>query len=56
MQAIKIVLPPGFNQAVSFFVPDNLPLCFSVLASAHAVRWLWAWKMHFIELYAKSAR
>lgn len=54
LTSIIIVTPPMFHQAMSLIIPDNLPLCFSAIISAHIIRWVWAWQVHFIELYASS--
>jgi hypothetical protein len=49
---IAIVAPPEFGHAMSLIIPNNLPLCFSAIVSAHVVRWVWIWQVHFIEMYA----
>lgn len=52
MFGIAVVAPPQFAQAMSMIIPNNLPLCFSAIVSAHVVRWVWIWQVHFIEMYA----
>lgn len=52
MAGIVVIAPPSFNQAMSLIIPSNLPICFSALVSAHIVRWVWIWQVHFIEMYA----
>lgn len=49
---IAVVAPPEFGQAMSLIMPNNLPLCMSAIVSAHVVRWVWIWQVHFIEFYA----
>ena len=49
---IAIVAPPEFGHAMSLIMPSNLPLCVSAIVSAHVVRWVWIWQVHFIEMYA----
>jgi hypothetical protein len=49
---IVIVAPPDFAQAMSLIIPNNLPICMSAIVSAHVVRWVWIWQVHFIEFYA----
>lgn len=52
MVGIAIIAPPMFIQAMSLIIPSNLPVCFSAIVSAHIVRWVWIWQVHFIEMYA----
>lgn len=52
MAGIIVIAPPSFNQAMSLIIPSNLPICFSAIVSAHVVRWVWIWQVHFIEMYA----
>lgn len=52
MAGIAIVSPPYFMQAMAFIIPSNLPICLSAIVSAHVVRWVWIWQVHFIEMYA----
>ncbi|WP_366943193.1 DUF5455 family protein [Zhongshania sp.] len=51
---ISIVAPAEFAQGMSLIIPTNLPICLSSIVSANTIRWLWIWKVHFIEMYASG--
>lgn len=51
---ISVSFPPFFNHAMSLIIPDNFSLCLSSIVSAHVIKWVWSWQVHFIEMYASS--
>lgn len=51
---ISIVIPDFVQQGIDMVIPSNFLPCVSAVVSAKVVRWVWIWKVHFIELYANT--
>lgn len=54
IDSLIVITPDFFAQAASMVIPDNAPLCISAVFSAHIVRYIWVWKVHFIELFGSA--
>ncbi|RZM76428.1 hypothetical protein C3B51_17845 [Pseudoalteromonas rubra] len=52
--AISVVAPEGLIHGASLVIPDNAAVCLSSIVSAHAVRYVWVWKVYFIESFAQG--
>ncbi len=50
--AVSLVVPSYVRQGLDMCIPANFSYCFSLVAGAKIVRWVWIWKVHFIEMYA----
>ena len=55
ISGIAVVVPPDVQTAFNMITPDNFWVCFSALFSAKLIRWVWAWKVHFVEMYANGS-
>lgn len=51
ISSISVVTPGFIQDGLNMIIPSNFSLCVSVLISAKLIRWAWAWKVHFIEMY-----
>lgn len=47
--SISVLTPPGFNQAMSMVMPDNVPGLISILISARILRWVYEWNVKIIQ-------
>lgn len=54
IMAISVVAPEGLVHGASLVIPNNAAICLSAIASAHAVRYVWIWKVYFIESFAQG--
>lgn len=52
--AVSVVAPEGLVQGASLVIPDNAAICVSSIISAHAIRYVWSWKVYFIESFAQG--
>jgi hypothetical protein len=52
VDGISLYIPPEILEGASMVIPSNLSPCLSAIIGAHTVRWVWIWKVHFIEMYA----
>ncbi|MCK5616646.1 DUF5455 family protein [Candidatus Pacearchaeota archaeon] len=50
--SIVLTTPSYVQQGLNMVLPSNFSFCVSALLGAKIVRWVWAWKVHFIEMYA----
>ena len=55
ISSIVVVVSPDVQTALNMITPDNFWVCFSALFSAKLIRWVWAWKVHFVEMYANGS-
>lgn len=54
MLGISLVAPDYLVNAASLVIPDNAALCVASLISAHAIRYVWVWKVYFIESFGRG--
>lgn len=50
--SISLIVPPYVSQGLDMVLPSNFSACVSLIFGAKIVRWVWIWKVHFIEMYA----
>ncbi|MEK0157905.1 DUF5455 family protein [Pseudoalteromonas piscicida] len=54
IMAVSVVAPEGLVHGASLVIPDNAAICLSSIVSAHTVRYVWIWKVYFIESFAQG--
>ena len=54
MLGISVIAPDYLVQAASLVVPDNAALCLSSIISANVIRYVWVWKVYFIESFGRG--
>ena len=52
--SISVVMPSYVRQGLDMCIPANFAPCVSLVLGAKVVRWVWIWKVHFIEMYANG--
>lgn len=46
---LNSVVPPGMSMALSWVVPENLPLIISTILTARVLRWAYEWNVKIIQ-------
>lgn len=49
IDGIVATTPPYFSIAAGWVIPDNAPLCFAAIASAHTLRFIYLWQLRILE-------
>lgn len=52
LASLSIFVPDYVSTGLSMVIPPNASFCVSAVLSAKVIRWVWIWKVHFIELAA----